>query len=284
MEKKRTKIQEDLEKHCKKAEPTGTKAKENYLNKKSELEGELEALGETSEAYDFLPGHMLLIDEPETALHPSAVRAAKSHLYSLAKDAGWQVMLTTHHPAFVDPLEDHTTIVRLHRPEGQVVPSVYRADEVGFDGDEREVLKSLMIFENTIAEMFFGCHVIIVEGDTEYAAFQEIMEQKVDRYFPVSALGCSPTMDGDFLMVRPADLQPFRVTHPALWLMQEWGFIHRITRRRENPHQLPVAEVSVPDPTRPLLIEIRAPSARMPLRLDREYVKNAFPQSLVATA
>ena len=75
----------------------------------------------------FLPGYMLLIDEPETALHPAAIRAAKEHLYSLAAESGWQVMLSTHHPAFIDPLKDHTTIVRLHRPEAKAAPNVYCA-------------------------------------------------------------------------------------------------------------------------------------------------------------
>lgn len=92
----------------------------------------------------FLPGYMLLIDEPETALHPSAVRAAKEHLYSLADESGWQVMLSTHHPAFVDPLKDHTTIVRLHRPDSNLEPNIYRSDSVEFSGDDKENLKAYL--------------------------------------------------------------------------------------------------------------------------------------------
>ena len=182
LDKKRSKLEAALDKHNEKSEPSKESAKKKYQERKEELEGELAALDQAESASDILPGHMLLIDEPETALHPSAVRAAKTHLYSLARDAGWQVMLTTHHPAFVDPLEDHTTIVRLHRPQGQVVPCVYRADDVAFSGDEREVLKSLMLFDNGIAEMFFGCQVVLVEGDTEHAVFQEVMAQRGDQY------------------------------------------------------------------------------------------------------
>lgn len=62
-----------------------------------------------------LPSYMLLIDETEIGLHPNAIRAASEYLYSLADDDMWQVMLTTHSPQFVNPLEDHTTIVRLGR-------------------------------------------------------------------------------------------------------------------------------------------------------------------------
>jgi len=124
---------------------------------------------------DFLPGYMLLIDEPETALHPSAVRAAKDHLYALAAEAGWQVMLSTHHPAFIDPLKNHTTIVRVHRIEAHLPPNVYRSENMGFDGEEIENLKALLAFDANVAEMFFGGKVLIVEGDTEFAAFHEAM-------------------------------------------------------------------------------------------------------------
>ncbi|MES2365226.1 MAG: TOPRIM nucleotidyl transferase/hydrolase domain-containing protein [Pseudomonadota bacterium] len=124
---------------------------------------------------DFLPGYMLLIDEPETALHPAAVRAAKDHLYALAAESGWQVMLSTHHPAFIDPLKDHTTIVRLHRVEAHLPPNIYRTEGIDFDGEEIENLKALLLFDANVAEMFFGGNVLIVEGDTEFAAFHEAM-------------------------------------------------------------------------------------------------------------
>lgn len=124
----------------------------------------------------FLPGYMLLIDEPETALHPAAIRAAKEHLYSLAAESGWQVMLSTHHPAFIDPLKDHTTIVRLHRPDANAAPNVYRADSANFNATEKDTLKTLLAFDQSVAEMFFSNKVIIVEGDTEFAAFTVAMD------------------------------------------------------------------------------------------------------------
>lgn len=124
----------------------------------------------------FLPGYMLLIDEPETSLHPAAIRAAKEHLYSLAAESGWQVMLSTHHPAFIDPLKDHTTIVRLQRPEANAAPNVYRADSANFNATEKDTLKTLLAFDQSVAEMFFSNKVIIVEGDTEFAAFTVAMD------------------------------------------------------------------------------------------------------------
>ena len=165
-------------------------SKEKYDADIATLTAELKALnGDAAVAggaapAPFLPGYMLLIDEPETALHPSAIRAAKEHLYSLAAESGWQVMLSTHHPVFVDPLKDHTTIVRLHRAEAHAAPNVYRADAVTFVGDEKQNLKSLLAFDASVAEMFFGPRVVVMEGDTEFAAFTEVMNDD-STAFPV---------------------------------------------------------------------------------------------------
>ncbi len=122
-----------------------------------------------------LPGYMLLMDEPEVALHPNAVRAACDYLYSLAEDASWQVMLTTHSPQFIDPTRDHTTIVRLDRPEAHPSPRSFRADAVNFSDCEKENLKALNRFDSGLAEMFFGALPVLIEGDTEFAAFDYLM-------------------------------------------------------------------------------------------------------------
>lgn len=129
-----------------------------------------------------LPGHMLLIDEPETALHPSAVRAASGHLYDLADDKGWQVMMATHAPAFINPLRPHTTIVRLERTAQSPATQMYRASDIQFEEDDEENLKALLRFDTDLAEMFFGARPILVEGDTEYGAFQEVMACQPERF------------------------------------------------------------------------------------------------------
>ncbi len=154
------------------------KAKELKKVKGTEVEKAMdEQDGEIS-----LPGYMLLIDEPEIALHPNGIRAASRYLYELANDPSWQVMLTTHSPLFINPFEDHTTIVRLSRNEGSPNPSTYRSDEISFTGNEIENLKLLNSFDQNLSEMFFGQYPIIVEGDTEYAAFDKVMKMDIDKY------------------------------------------------------------------------------------------------------
>jgi hypothetical protein len=53
-----------------------------------------------------------------------------------------------------------------------------------FSPDERDSLKMLNSFDAGVAEMFFGGYPILVEGDTEYAAFEEVMEND-PRAFPL---------------------------------------------------------------------------------------------------
>ncbi len=131
-----------------------------------------------------LPGYMLLMDEPEVALHPNAVRAACDYLYSLAEHSSWQVMLTTHSPQFIDPTRDHTTIVRLDRPETHPSPRTFQANSVNFSDSEKENLKALNRFDSGLAEMFFGALPVLIEGDTEFAAFDYLMRQD-SRSWPI---------------------------------------------------------------------------------------------------
>lgn len=190
-EKKIKLIEKDIKKaegERDKASKAATKeAKQDIINKKTE---ELEALKTVvpERAYEennegiALPGYMLLIDEPEIALHPNGIRAASKYLYDLAKDKSWQVMLTTHSPLFINPFEDHTTIVRLSRGEGSPSPKTYKSDSIKFGEEELDELKLLNNFDQNLAEMFFGQYPIIVEGDTEFASFERIMQMNPEKY------------------------------------------------------------------------------------------------------
>lgn len=155
------------------------KLKKAKPENKTLLEAQLAALAEGGpipEATDdpALPGYLLLIDEPENALHPMACRAAQKHLYELAEDPDWQVILTTHSPYFVNPLADHTTIVRLERtinPGRIIVTKTYVSDTITFSSEEKEQLQAIQQMDAGFSEVFFGSYPILVEGDTEHATF-----------------------------------------------------------------------------------------------------------------
>ncbi len=71
------------------------------------------------------------------------------------------------------------------------------------------------------------------------------------RYFPVSALGGSPELhpgagagsSGNPLLIRPSAIQPFRASHPLLWVIQRQGLIRKTHTDRATPVGLPRAEL-----------------------------------------
>lgn len=174
------------------------------------------------------PGYLLLIDEPENALHPMAARAAQRHLYNLANDPDWQVIMTTHSPYFVNPLQNHTTIVRLERQDGDqgaLGRKTYRADEVAFDAETKKNLQALQQMDVGFSEVFFGSYPILVEGDTEHAAFiaavVEANHELADRAAVVRARG-KGILPGLVRMLRHFQV-PFSIIHDVDWPYTEKG-------------------------------------------------------------
>jgi putative ATP-dependent endonuclease of OLD family len=123
---------------------------------------------------------VLLMDEPEICLHPESIRQAKEILYSLSSGNEWQIMITTHSPVFIDLSKNNTNIIRVQKEDEAV--SLFKTDDAGLSGDEKEQLKMLNIFDPYFAEFFFSKTTIVVEGDTEYTAFRKIMEADKAKY------------------------------------------------------------------------------------------------------
>lgn len=124
--------------------------------------------------------NLLLMDEPELCLHPNAIRDACNVLYNLPASGQWQVMVTTHSPAFIDLSRDNTTVVRVERlSDGKTIKgtTVFRPASAQLSEDEREELKMLNHCDPHLCEFFFGGRTVIVEGDTEYTAFKYVMRR-----------------------------------------------------------------------------------------------------------
>ncbi|NTF91687.1 ATP-dependent nuclease [Rhizobium rhizogenes] len=140
---------------------------------------------EGQEAEELKRPHVLLLDEPEICLHPSAIRDACRVIYDLASaGTGWQVMVTTHSPQFIDVSRDNTTIVRVYRDETGMIQgtTVFRPEAVSLSPEDKELLKLLNQWDPYVAEFFFGGRTVVVEGDTEYSAFREIIESNRAKY------------------------------------------------------------------------------------------------------
>ena len=128
--------------------------------------------------------HVLLLDEPEICLHPSAIRNACDVLYDLPTSGNWQVMVTTHSPCFIDMSRDNTSIVRVGIDTvGEIIgTTIFRPKKAQLSEDDKERLKLLNICDPYVTEFFFGGNNIIVEGDTEYTAFKYVIAQYPEEY------------------------------------------------------------------------------------------------------
>lgn len=134
--------------------------------------------------------HVLLLDEPEICLHPSAIREARSVLYNLPSTGVWQVMITSHSPIFIDLSRDNTTVIRVSRDDNTEVQSttLYRPARAKLSDDDKRNMKLLNICDPYLHEFFFGGRQIIVEGDTEYTAFSMLKELYPDEYQDVQVI------------------------------------------------------------------------------------------------
>jgi len=134
--------------------------------------------------------HLLLLDEPEICLHPNAIREACNVLYNLPNGGNWQVMVTTHSPVFIDFSRNNTSIVRVEKNKNGEIQgtTVFRPEKAKLGDDDMVNLKLLNLCDPYVAEFFFGGKVIIVEGDTEYTAFNYIKNKKPQLYKDVHVI------------------------------------------------------------------------------------------------
>ncbi|BEQ15063.1 ATP-dependent nuclease [Desulfoferula mesophila] len=141
--------------------------------------GTLAEMGKVKQKKTAIPPErqrILLIEEPESFLHPPMIRSARDALYQLAEIAEWQVMTCTHSPIFIDVSKPHTTILRIEKKTFGS-PRVFRSSDANFSEDDREQLRMVRSCHPTVAEFFFADTVLLVEGETEHAIFTYLMSQ-----------------------------------------------------------------------------------------------------------
>lgn len=124
---------------------------------------------------------ILLIEEPESFLHPPAVRAAREALYKIAELDNWQVMITTHSPVFIDVSKPHTTIIRVDKDE-EAKTRIFSTESAKFDEDERKRLQMVRACNPAINEFFFANDIVLVEGETEQSVLTQIKKYRSQVY------------------------------------------------------------------------------------------------------
>jgi len=118
---------------------------------------------------------VFLIEEPEAYLNPHLRRFFRSTLARLA-EAGNDVFITTHDPAFVS-LTEYRTVTRVAKAEGR--SSTYRCTEALDFAYERLAQK---LRRGGNAEVLFAQHAILCEGQDDVAVVKVLLER----------LGCDP--------------------------------------------------------------------------------------------
>jgi putative ATP-dependent endonuclease of OLD family len=132
--------------------------------------------------------YILLIDEPESFLHPPVIRDARESLYNFAaQNENWQVMTTTHSPVFIDLSKKHTTIIRIEKDKS--LNKIISTDELSFSEEEKDNMKIIRLCNPMVNEFFFYDNIILVEGPTEKIVINKICEVVGIDYHIIDCLG-----------------------------------------------------------------------------------------------
>jgi predicted ATP-dependent endonuclease of OLD family len=145
----------------------------------------------------------LLFEEPEAFLHPSQIDTLNADLRKLAADDCAQVLLTTHNPQFVSKkIEDLPGLARMRRVDGkthvgqispvdltailaqnqaeilawQAAGIPVKADDLTVD---MESVKYILWLDPRRCGAFFAERVLLVEGPTEVALINYMLDQGI---------------------------------------------------------------------------------------------------------
>ena len=109
---------------------------------------------------------ILLLEEPETHLHPHLRRKVRRVLSALAAK-GWTVVYTTHSPELVS-FQEKQVITRLVRSKGKVVSRSVNTDDI----EDPAKLQS-KLDDNGSHDFLFGTCVVFCEGQNDSFAVRQ---------------------------------------------------------------------------------------------------------------
>jgi hypothetical protein len=136
---------------------------------------------------------ILLMEEPEAFLHPSAHPIMRAALETIASSN--QVVYTTHSPSMVSPTRVTETIFVRKTPPGPARPATIRLRPLGreLEGKERRVQ---MLFEYPRSSKFlFTDSALVVEGDADVAILEAAFSHFTGLSFDDVSLSCIDAAD-----------------------------------------------------------------------------------------
>lgn len=118
-------------------------------------------------------GYLMLFEEPELFLHPSAQKILFDAIGVFSKKH--HVVVTTHSPLFLGP-DATATFVRLSKTEMEGIPRPFtKACPIELTGISSRDEFQLICFENNNAA-FFAKRIVLVEGDSDLIVLPHIAE------------------------------------------------------------------------------------------------------------
>ncbi len=110
---------------------------------------------------------LLLFEEPEVSMHPSAIADLAHDLHNFAKTEHQQVVATTHSSQLVsEDIMDIRGLIRVEKQHNNTVVYQNKIPDM-----ELQLAKNMVYFDRPRSDMFFAKKVILVEGPTEYMLY-----------------------------------------------------------------------------------------------------------------
>lgn len=148
------------------------------LSALSVLADEIAALsqrGKSKQAASATGGKIIQIEEPELYLSPTAVRRMRKLLYTLSSQPGVQLMACTHSPVLIDFSRPQQTIALVQRDD-RGGSRVFQSSSNNINKNQRDHLRLLYQINPVLSEALFANKIVLVEGETEFAAITHLLE------------------------------------------------------------------------------------------------------------
>ncbi len=193
---------------------------------------------------DFTPDFtLLLFEEPEAFLHPQQQDVLGRSLRKIGEKSTWQVLCTSHSPHFVSHnIMDITSVIRMQKTQRVSVvfqiqekalrqkfgekfdpaqyPRLAEKFKSGIDPD-LESIKFIIALNPYRAGAFFADKVLLVEGVTEQAFINRLVDEDVIHVSPGSfVLDC---------------LGKYNI-YKFMWILNAMGIAHSVLHDADNPN------------------------------------------------
>lgn len=163
---------------------------------------------------DFTPNMtLLLFEEPEVFLHPSAQEILSLYLRKFSTQSTNQVLVSTHSSQFVSMnIIDINTIIRLEKNNG--ITNIF---QTSLSSKEVEECKNLVFFDRPRSDLFFAKKVILVEGPTEYMLFNYFKQKNRINIETTNGVACIDTIGKLSMPYFIKILKNFNIRYSALF-------------------------------------------------------------------